>query len=290
MKPANVLICLDLSAHDAGLVTYVAALARRWEALERVILFHNIRYDFLVNEALETSDYEKLKGAIAKEIGENYRSQFTDAGCEVDVVVREENNSSTAILSARKEYAVDLLVMGRKKQTEGSGHLPFRVVNNDPDGTPLLLVPRKAKARWQHVVAGVDFTAATKRTLRSAAALQQLSPERLTFVHVYQVPNAYFPYLRGQDTEMEQRVRATAERKFAGFRDEIDLSPIHHAEFRLTAGENIAATLREYTAEQDTDLLVIGRWGKENLLGNRVGDVTRKLMVGGGAQVPLLIV
>ena len=289
MKPANVLICLDLSANDAGLVTYVAALARRWDALERIVLFHNIRYDFLVNEALKTADYEKLKGAITKEIEDDYCSTFVDTGCEVEVVVREENNSAAAVLSARADYAADLLVMGRKKQTEGSGHLPFRVMNNDPNGTPLLLVPRKAKPSWQRVVAGVDFTPATRRTLRTTAMLQQLASDRLTFVHVYQLPNAYFPYLRGRDADMEQRIRASAEQKFAGFRDDIDLTGTDQAEFRLKPGENIAATLREYTAEHDTDLLVIGRRGKENLLGSRVGDVTRKLMVGGGAQVPLLI-
>ncbi|WP_116126353.1 universal stress protein [Lewinella sp. IMCC34183] len=249
-----------------------------------------MRYDFLVNEALEASDYEKLKGAIAKEIDKKYRSAFSATDCTVETLVREENNSAAAILSARKEYGIDLLVMGKKKKTEGSGHLPFRVINNDLDGTPLWLFPRRVKTNWRHVAAGIDFTPATERTLRSTAALRDLFSARLTFVHVYHLPNAYFPYLRDQDAEMVERVKKAAGKKFSEFRQRVDLDPVRGADFALTAGENVVAALRDYATKNNVDLLVIGRWSQKNLLGSRVGDITRKLMTGGGAQVPLLIV
>ncbi len=289
MKINSVFLCLDLSATDLAVVKYMAALGQLLDTVDRVTLFHNIRFDFLEAAFPQPQDYERLKAAIRSELAKKYLPYFESLNCQTEVVVRDENNTTEAIIASKREAQTDLFVMGKKAEQEGAGSVPLKVLATDKGRTPLLLVPTDVQPAFHILIAAVDLSKQTPRSIGLATTLAHAFDKKLTYLHVYQMPLTYFPYIRKASKEVEQRIEENAKKSFQAFEAEAGRQNTISFQFRLEKGSDVSDTVTEYVHTEGGDALIIGRLSKANLLGYRIGGVARRLIVSDELNVPIFI-
>ena len=286
----NLLICLDLSEFDRAILDYALFVASKLSDKPRLILFHNIRYDFLDDGlGLEPAEINRLKATIEANIRSAYEARITQTGLSCEILVREDNSTAQALLRARHEKYVDLIIMGQKKPPYGAGILPLKVLTLDQSRTPVLLVPVGVQARIDQVLAPIDLSPATTKILSWLGHLEERLHNQSEGIYVYQLPMTYFPYFSTSDDELEEKLKRKAEKRIAGFLEKHAIRPANTWPITVKKGANITKVILGHLEKQPADLIILGRIGRTGLLGNQLGGVTRRLIAARTA-IPLLII
>lgn len=291
MKKINsILVCLDLSSFDKALTNFTIYLENHLDADARITLFHNIRYDFLGSQMkLSEGQIRTLKEKIKVEIHDQCKPLFKNKNIEFDLIIDDDNSTVKSILKARDACEADLILMGRKREDEGAGIVPQKLLSMDRKRTPVLLVREGKPPKIDNFVAAVDLTPVTAKVVDATGDLAKQFGGTPTCLYVYQIPITYFPYIESSNEELKAEIKENSTNKFRSFIKENEDLKLVNWNLELRKGTNIARSIVEYLEESDSDLLVIARVGKPNLLGIRVGGVTRRLL-GTPLPVPLLII
>lgn len=290
MKLDNILICLDLSPIDEVLVEKCLLFHRQSAAIKQVILFHNIRYDFLEgNIQLAEKDLEKLIEKIIEIISQKYGGLFDAVGVSYTVKVLDENNTEKSILQILKSEHIDLMVMGNKAPKDGAGIIPQKVLAIDKKRTPLLLIPENNNLTFNHFLGGIDLLGTSKQTIEITHTLSELANGVSTCLYVYKIPNAYFPYIEFSNQQIQAQIEKKAKIKFQTFIHTIpDILQADSLSFVAVKGHNVTDTIRDYAHAHQVDVIIVQRINKANKFGNPVGAVTRGLLSGKN-EVSMLI-
>lgn len=291
MKKINsILVCLDLSSFDKALTNFTIYLENHLDADARITLFHNIRYDFLGSQMkLSEGQIRTLKEKIKGEIHDQCKPLFKNKNIDFDLIIDDENSTVKSILKARDACEADLILMGKKRDDEGAGIVPQKLLSMDRKRTPVLLVRQGKPPKIDNFVAAVDLTPVTAKVVDATGDLAKQFGGTPTCLYVYQIPITYFPYIESSNEELKAEIKENSTNKFRSFIKENEDLKLVNWNLELRKGTNIARSIVEYLEESDSDLLVIARVGKPNLLGIRVGGVTRRLL-GIPLPVPLLII
>jgi nucleotide-binding universal stress UspA family protein len=267
---------LDLSAADGPLVDYTRLLAERLKGVEEIILLHNIRYDFAgVTAAFSAEDIQRLKEKIKAKLRYQYEVALSQHAERCEIIVHDSNNTAKTIMDVVTQQESTLLLMAKKTQEEGMGHIPQKVLAVDPRRTPVLLVPTGAPFRLQRVLGALDLSKVSLSIISAAEQLAAHTKVEASFLHVYRLPNTYFPYIK-REAGLQDSVREQAAKQLKHFlrqRGEAPAPPIE-----LRQGGHIVDTITDYIAETETDLLLLGRIGKTNLIGGQLGSVARTFL------------
>lgn len=276
MKWNSILVCLDLSDNDASIVDYAALLALQFGAIEEVVLLHNIRFDFAgVSTSFSNADIERLIHKIKRRLDDQYRSHFEAFSVDFEVVVSDKNSTTKAVLIEAEQRNSDVILMGKKGSSEGLGIIPQKVLATDQRQVPLLLVPSLATHSLKDIVAAIDLSNATRKVVQTIQMFQREVLSKITFFHVYKVPMNYFPYLETSTEKLHDNIRQRAAKRMEQFQSELGGD---NWEMVIQQKSNVSSAVLAFTEDQNAGLLVIGRLGKTNLLGNHIGGVTRTLL------------
>lgn len=290
MKADKLLLCLDLSEVDIYVVKYGIRFIERVHPTAEVVLFHNIRHDFLDEYPLFYQEQiEGLKAKVAKKIDEKFGKHFREEGISYSVEVRDLYSTASAIQEALKELNIDLLLMGKKDRLKGAGIIPQKVLAGDKGRTPLLLVPEDLKRSSENLLGAIDLSPSSARILQVTNELAKRFHSHATCLYVYQVPTSYFPYIELDNQEIYKEMRSWAEKKFNQFVKGLKTGLTAGDNLKLVKGANVPATILEYVEAKKLGLIVLNRIARTDLFGNRVGSVSRKLLVTRKLQVPILI-
>lgn len=194
-------------------------------------------------------------------------------------VVRPGDSAPAVIVDYCRDEEIDLVVMG----TVGRGGLrrfllgsvAETVVREAP--CPVLTVPARAPSEAvERVLAAVDFSDFSARTLRHANEFASLHDARLDVLHVLQevtVPSAYGPELAPVVTpELEQRSREVLDDLIAEVASA--RSPIEpHVSFGYPATE-----ILRFAEEYGADLIVVATHGLTGLEHFLIGSVAEKVV------------
>lgn len=289
-KINSILVCLDLSNFDKALTDFTIFLENHLDAEARITLFHNVRYDFLGNEMkLREDQIHKLKEKIKSEIHEQCKPMFKNKNIDFDLIIDDDNSTVKALLKARDACDADLILMGKKRDDEGAGILPQKLLSMDRKRTPVLLLREGKTPKIENFVAAVDLTPVTARVVDATGDLAKQFGGTPTCLFVYQIPITYFPYIESSNEELKAEIKENSREKLNSFINDNEDLKLVNWNLELRKGTNIARSIVEYLEESNSDLLVIARVGKPNLLGMRVGGVTRRLL-GTPLPVPILII
>ncbi|HKK89521.1 MAG TPA: universal stress protein [Saprospiraceae bacterium] len=291
MKKINsILVCLDLSSFDKALTNFTIYLENHLDADAKITLFHNIRYDFLGSQMkLSEEQIQTLKQKIKSEIHDQCKPSFKNENIDFDLIIDDDNSTIKSILKARDACDADLILMGKKRDDEGAGIVPQKLLSMDRKRTPMLLVREGRMPKIENFVAAVDLTPITAKLVDFTGDLAGQFGGTPTCLYVYQIPITYFPYIESSNKELKAEIKENSMEKFSSFIKENEDLKLVNWNLELRKGTNIARSIVEYLEESDGDLLVIARVGKPNLLGTRVGGVTRSLL-NLALPVPLLII
>ena len=284
------LVCVDLSENDPSVVDYAALLALQFDAMQEVVLLHNIRFDFAgVSTTFSSDDIERLVRKIKKRLIDQYREKFETHAIGFEVVVTDNNSTAKAILVEAEQRDSDVVLMGKKASNQGLGIIPQKVLATDQRQVPLLLVPSGAAYSLKEVVAGVDLSNATRKIVQTMRMFQEETLSGVTFFHVYKVPINYFPYLETSREELHETLKRRAAKRMEQFQAELNDKNADNLPMVIRHSTNVSPAVLNFVEEQKADLLVIGRLGKTSLFGNNIGGVARTLL-GTDVTIPICIV
>ncbi|MBW6393086.1 MULTISPECIES: universal stress protein [Halomonadaceae] len=167
------------------------------------------------------------------------------------------------IIREAHDREVDMIVLGshRKRGQPDlvAGTTLARVLRSAP--CPVLSVSQPANRDWQEILVPVDFSLASRNTLR--AALKRFPEARLTLLHAWDIPGerelgSDSDYARWRDREVE-RLRCQIERETDQLMGELDSVP--EVELVLEQGEPLEVLLTQLRRQQP-DLLALSSRGQ----------------------------
>ena len=280
MKIKNILICLDLSESDKNLVEYTLFFLSKLPGQKQLTLFHNIRYDFLGGElGVDTQDIVSLKETIVKNIRTKHKAKLNQsemASC--DIIVQDYNSTADAIMTLKEELEIDLLVMGKKMPDEGAGIIPLKVLSLDRQRTPILLVQSESILKLDKILAPIDLSKITNQIIDTTNYIAPKDKPKKIGLFIYKLPMTYFPYFESSDEEIEKRLKQKAEIRINKFLAANEHLPDDSWEIGIKKGVNISKTIVKQALQNEIDLVVMGRIGRTNLLGNQLGGTTRRVI------------
>lgn len=281
------MVGVDLSETDNRLVEHAIFWANLFPECKKIILFHNIRQEFL-NDTLRLSEesIKKLITNIFASIQQRFKNQLKDANLQFDIIVTFEPNSARAIINTCQQNDIHLIIMGKKRAGRGTGIIAQAVLGSDVSKLKLLLVPYGKSPQLKSLVCSAELSASERPMFEWAEKLNQLSPTNKTCLHVYRLPMAYFPYIDENNSSLELTAQKRAMEKFKNFKKQLGLVE-KQWELELKQGVNIAETLSSFSKRHQTDLVLIMRSAKTGV-GAKLGGNAKKIMRT-SLDTPLLI-
>ena len=287
------LVALDRSEMDRRLLAYTAAL-RGPLAIEKIYFVHIIR-DLNMPRNAEVQ-FLKLF-APEHPIDEQVRKKLN---LDVEAALGENGSSTTQIeVIEGKPYEklihwtqvkeIDLLIVGRKIQSKGSGITARRVARKA--GCNVLFVPENAAGKIRRIIVPIDFSENAARALRTALKLKtQLQAPTVQALYIVDMPPGDY-YMEPRESSGFRMILLDSAR--SAYRDflqkyHLDGNALESV-FLENNFVNVAAHINQYAREQEADLIVIGAQGHTALENFLYGSVTESL-VERSRETPILIV
>jgi nucleotide-binding universal stress UspA family protein len=289
----RVLMAFDLSEMDLQLLQFIkrhsfALGIKKLYALHIMPDFTEPTHpevDFQKRFAPESPVDERVKSAIQARIAEVFGEK---PAFEIDVEVRE-GKPYEKLLHWAKVKEVDLLIMGKKRLSEGSGITAKRVARNVHSA--VLFVPDGAGSAIENLVVPNDFSENAARALETALTLSQaMNGQPVHSLHIVDLPPGQY-YNRSTPDRgylgvlMESaRLAAAKFREAHGIGDD-DIVDV----FQENSRNNMASHILSYASDHAETLLVMGAKGHTPFETFLYGSVTERIAQGVEGQ-PLLIV
>jgi len=276
------LVALDLSRMDASMLRYLAGLVPVL-GIRRLYFLH-IMPDFSSPKKLDV-EFHKLfnpEYPVDERVRDKLNLDIQEAlgdlpDLEWSVEVRE-GKPYQKLIHWIEVKEVDLLIVGKKQQSEGSGITAKRVARHSQ--CHVLFVPPDAPARFKHLIVPIDFSENAHRALQVGLELKRKQDDaELGALYIVEMPLEDF-YVRGAlQTGYRGILMESAQTAYNRFVDEHDLpsdeiSPI----FVQNDYGNISSHLAEYLEEHPTDLVIQGAQGHSAFENFLYGSVTEKLL------------
>lgn len=291
----RVLVALDLSTMDDRLLKYIAMIAPVL-ALRKLYFLHvmpdfsmpkNSDIEFHKLFAPEYPVDEKVRDKIAFDVQETL-GDISGFDFKIEVV---EGNPYEKLIHWTSVKEIDLLIVGHKAVSEGSGITPKRVARRS--GCNVLFVPFAWRETIKKVLVPIDFSDNSLRALHTALELKDHmdgEPE-VGCIYVVDMPPADYYIRPFYESGYRQVLMDSAQKAYYNFLSEnnIDDKLLAKPVFLSNDYSNVAIHLNEYVENDDIDLVIMGAHGHTAFEKFIYGSVTEKL-VEKCKHVPILIV
>ncbi len=289
----HILVALDLSKMDLLLIKYVNWLAENFgcEKISLVHIFPNvflpqnveveIQKLFMREKSIDALIFEKIE-AEAKEILEKKWLEKTE-------IFVTQGNPCDQLIRMAKENEVDLLVVGKKKVSRGSGITAKRVARNVCSS--VLFVTESEQVNIEQLLVPLDFSENAARALDGAFYLKNnLSKIQITCLNIVELP--YLDYYH-QDIEYQQIINLfvnTSSDSYVNFMEKYDFDE-SKIQFEIIENtySNIPKHIHEYAKEQKAEMIIMGAKGHTVFQNFIFGSVAESL-VAHNDEIPTFII
>lgn len=199
------------------------------------------------------------------------------------------NNPRFAILQMVEELKAELLVMGvRGDDSGGKGPGPLATASIEFAKCPVLLADENHPGAFKRIVACVDFSGTSLRSLSSAARIALQDSAALHVLHVYRAPwrDSRLSSLLGVDPERQTAIVAGVREKLQAECDKLGeefkyLKPTVEVVEHQSHGRGIV----DYARRIDADLIALGTRGRTNLRDVLLGSTAQRVIRSAGRSV-----
>lgn len=283
-KFKKILVGLDLSPLDEVLIKKTAKLARFFEA-EQVYFIH-VAKDLALPEEV-SKNYPDLLAPVDEVIEKSIADQIRAADFPSHVayeVDAKEGGTMDKILRWSKVKDVDLIIMGRKHDLEGSGTLAKRIALRS--SCSVLFLPEYMKSEtFKKLFVPIDFSSYSALSLDYAQAISEAT-EDVKCYHLYEVPQGYSKTGKSYE-EFAEIMRSNTEKNYQQFIERNNL-PHYPCEITLKDKGNRAESLLHAAKNDGADLIIIGSRGRTDSAALLIGSVAEKL-IDINNEIPMLV-
>jgi nucleotide-binding universal stress UspA family protein len=271
--PRRLLLATDLSSRCDRALDRAVALTKRWSA--ELIAVHAIEQAPAFIESRERRErfwhtQPDRSAAAARQL----RADILDDGVEATVVV-EEGDPAEVVIRTAQQRDVSLVVTGPAR-AEPFGRLLLgaaveRLVRQAP--APVLVVRKRVRSPYRRIVVATDFSAASSQALATAAAM--FGDAELTLLHAYQTPFAGLASAEGSEAASGRLAREEAEAFVAA-----TMLPetVRSSLKLLIESGRPEGVLCDYVTQQDVEMVVVGRRGRNAVLDILLGSTAQTLL------------
>ncbi|RPA66502.1 universal stress protein [Cyclobacteriaceae bacterium YHN15] len=203
---------------------------------------------------------------------------------EMEVIV-EEGKPMETVLRWAKLKDVDVLIMGRKEELEGSGSLAKTMAHRAPC-TVLFLPEKFNNGMPKKLLLPLDFSDHSVLTLDFALRLSDEIGAKIIGMHVYSVPLGYYKTGKSHD-EFVEIMETNARNDFQKFLAKHKI-PEFECLFILKHDGNEGQFIIDTAKENGADMILMGSRGRTASAAVLLGSFAEKL-VNANNKVPMLI-
>jgi len=275
----RIMIALDLSTMDEVLLKYVSGFCNliKPDKIYFLNIQPNLDLDDDVKELL--GGYEKPSDELLQENMKNEVSKFFTNSCNAEVSYKVvEGNPSQELLRWTKIKDIDLLIMGRKEKSAGSGITPQQVSSKVMSS--VLIVPEGIEDfRLNKVFVPIDFSQYSELSTQMAYYLKEKNSDiDLKFHHIYNLPLGYEKTGKSAQ-EFSEIMKTNANKKFEKMKAKIG-EKMNDAEctFNLAEDVSIGKEIKEAADKTSSNLIIMGAKGRTLATQVFLGSATEKLI------------
>lgn len=289
----NIIVALDLSPMDEVLMQYLSELSKALlpDALTflHVIPTATVPVEVFATPEDRESYLNSHKNDITKTLNqriEKYWGHRSDVQPKLEVLL---GNPLKTLLERLNQQSYDLLVVGKKKITSGSGIVAHKLARRITQS--ILFVPEEPPMQCQEILLPVDFS---KHSLAAVQLGIQLSPlldnPSLQVLHVYDVPPAVSIKIGRTPEQFSQIIKSNVTEAMDSFLEKAKPGKAA-VQSHLVYNKHTTASRQiiEFAEQHQAQLIVIGAKGHTFLETLFLGSITEKLIVS-ALQIPILVV
>jgi nucleotide-binding universal stress UspA family protein len=275
--PATILFATDLSSRCDRASDRALIMARQWAA--RLVALTVIEPGTTLYPAWAYSAdaaEPQPRGDVMQQAERRLRADLTVD--DLSFATRVAQGPVTdAILAACDGEGAGLVITGVARNEALSrivlGSSVDALARRSP--VPLLVVHRRARTPYRHVVVATDFSPSSRRALETAAAL--FPDADFTLFHAFDNP---YPAIASVDVaQARSDGRRIAQGEAEAFLRSCALPNAMHARMQLTLDYgDPGALLRARSAMHPSDLVVLGTQRRRGLLGLLIGSVAQRIL------------
>jgi len=216
---------------------------------------------------------EVLPNVLEKSIDAVFDNR-DEVAVEISIV---EGKPQNQLLNIIKETNPSLLVLGKKKVSNGSGIIARRIARKA--SCPIWFVTENANTNPQKILVPIDFSPYSFRALKTALYLkEQLGEVTITALHLIDVPITAYKINRNKE-EIIQQLKAAAKKSLRQFLKQNQLAE-KDIDFKMLLNDNydVAEYVQQTAGQEASDLIITGAKGHSGFGGFIFGSVTEKLI------------
>ena len=288
MEIKQVLVALDLTEMDEKLIKYTCFLDKHF-SFTKIYFMHVARTLEYPKEVLEAHPElmapldENYKHEIQLELNKCWRGDSDKT--ELKVI---DGNPEEQVLKWARIKDVDMIILGRKLEVNGSGLIPGKVAR--ASHCSVMLVPQAVNFELDTILLSIDYSRHSYLVAEQCIHLAKAHGNtKLIFFNSVKVPAGYTRIGKTFE-EFGEIMKGHSKRDMQDFVQKIDLSGIEH-EFVYSCKEDssVLDEIIEYINTHDIDLLAVGSKGRTNAASFLLGSMAEKL-VHRNSKKPFLVV
>ncbi|WP_339606100.1 universal stress protein [uncultured Roseivirga sp.] len=287
-KFQRVMVCLDLTEMDKGLIQYASMIAQILE-VDSVYFLHvaeslelpaevQEKYPDLVAPLDETLEHE-IRGNVEKHFK-------TPAGCDVQIKVAT-GQVTEEVLKMAKVKVIDLMILGRRHHRSNAGLNSSKIAKSSPSS--VMYVPENPKMELNKILIPIDYSEHSQMAFEIGMALQKQTGAKLMSNHIYRVPKGYYKSGKTFDEFADIMLENTKKDSEKFFKKmELGDTKFEHT-FALDDDPHPADKIYKTASEKGADLIILGSKGRTSAAAFLIGSVAEKLVYESG-DIPLFLV
>lgn len=288
MEFNRLLVGLDLTEMDDQLIRYVNFLEQIFN-LEMVYFVHVAR-DLKLPERIRKK-YPNVMAPVDESIERDIESKVKllyqpQEGTEYKIEIKQ-GDAIKELMNWSEIKNVDVMVMGRKIEMEGSGVLPGKIARTIL--CSLLFVPEGFTPRLNKVLVSLDFSNTSGLALDAALSMKESANFEIIIHNAYSVPSGYHTTGKSYE-EFKEIMHHNALEDAHEFVEKRELSKDDFT-FHLKFDEEDDPGERAYecATELGADMIIMASRGRTGLASILLGSVAEKMVLY-DSNIPLMII
>lgn len=279
------IVGLDLTEMDEILVNKVSKMVE-FLGINKIYFTHVAKDLTLPDEIkahfpdLAASADEAIKAEVKDLIA---KAHFQE-GLEIEILV-EEGKPMDTLCRWAKIKDVDLIIMGRKEELEGSGSLAKNMAQRAP--CSVLFFTEKSKLDLpKKVLIPMDFSDHSVMTMQFAERIVEEQNCEIVGLHIYSIPTGYYKTGKSHE-EFAEIMETHAKNDYKKFIEKHDFKAFECI-YKLKENGDEGRFIIQQAKEIGADLILMGSRGRTPSAAVLLGSIAEKL-VNINNLVPMLI-